>query len=384
MLSALLVDPALFTGPYDAGLSEGLDAAGVGVRWAGRPLRTGEAAELARDSIEPIYYRGVQDTAKGRGAVWKLRKAASHLLGGLRLLGLARRGRFDIVHFQWAVVPLYDASLMHRLRRRLPVILTVHDLEPFNDAPTSALQTLGFKRALQAASHIIVHTAAARQVLIDRGRAPQTVSTIAHGPLTLSAAAPPVAARDWTPGSPWRVVLFGKLQPYKGADLLVEAAGLLSPGDRARLRIVIAGEPFIPMEPLFARIAKLGLSETVEVRARRLDEAEMADLFGAADAFVFPYREIEASGVLHLVLPYGRWIIASDLGAFRELIVDGRNGARVQPGSAETLAVALAASIGRRPDADDVARVAGWDEIGLQTRAVYQQALAAHPSRRPA
>ena len=141
-LSALLVDPALFTAPYDGALGAGLEACGVQVLWAGRPLRRGEAAELA--DVDPIYYRGVQDSAKGRGALWKLRKAASHLLGGLRLMRLARRGGFDLVHFQWLVLPIYDAFLMRCLARSQPVVLTVHDLAPFNDAPTSRLQTLGF------------------------------------------------------------------------------------------------------------------------------------------------------------------------------------------------------------------------------------------------
>ena len=373
-LSALLVDPALFTGPYDAALTGGLQASGVKVRWAARASRAGDEPE--RLDVDPIYYRGVQETAKGRGVLAKLRKAASHLLGGLRLLRLARRGGFDLVHFQWAVLPLYDALLMRRIGRRRPVILTVHDLEPFNGAPTSRLQTLGFEGALHAASRIIVHTPSARNALVGRGHDPHRVATIPHGPLTLSAAPAPRTPRPASAG--WRIVLFGKLQPYKGADVLVEAVGRLTPRDRAGLRVVIAGEPLMPMEALVARAAQLGLDGMVDFRLKRLSETEMAALFEAADAFVFPYRHIEASGVLHLVLPYRRWIVASDLGAFSDLVVQDRNGELVPPGDSEALAAALMASIGRSPAPDHRDGVVGWDEIGQRTRAVYEDALRTH------
>ena len=373
-VAALLVDPGVFTGPYDAALAAGLQAAGVRVRFAGRGPRRGETYEIPPDLIETIYYPGVQETAKGSGPLLKLRKAASHVLSNGRLLKLARKGQFDVVHFQWAVLPVLDAPLMRRLARRRPVILTVHDLAPFNGSPTSKLQTVGFDRALQAATRIVVHTEAARETLIGRGHDPRHVATIPHGPLTLSTPIPPRAPRD--PAAPWTIVLFGKIQAYKGVDLLLEALGRLPAQDRARLKVVIAGEPFIPMEPLLALAAEHRLGDTVEFRLKRLDDGEMASLFASADAFVFPYRHIEASGVLHLILPYGRWIVASDLGAFRELLVGGHNGDLVPVGDPDALAAALLASIDRSCAPGDETHVVGWDEIGARTRALYEDALA--------
>ena len=38
-IEALLVDPSLFTAPYDAALTSGLVAAGVDPMWATRPQR---------------------------------------------------------------------------------------------------------------------------------------------------------------------------------------------------------------------------------------------------------------------------------------------------------------------------------------------------------
>ncbi|MHB8286340.1 MAG: glycosyltransferase [Caulobacteraceae bacterium] len=374
--SVLLVDPALFTGPYDAALTDGLQSAGVTVRWAGRPLRSEEAAELPPGLVDPLYYRGVQDTAKGRGPVWKLRKAASHLLGGLRLLSSARRQRADVVHFQWAVLPLYDAFIMRRLARRHAVVLTIHDLEPFNGAPTSRFQNLGLEHAMQAASHLIVHTDTARETLIGRGLRPDRITTIPHGPLGLRQAAAPSLPRARPDDAPWRVTFFGKIQPYKGVDVLVEALGLIPAADCSKLRVVVAGEPLMPMEPILGRYAELGLQDVLEFRLKRLSEDEMAALFADTDVFVFPYRHIEASGVFYMVMAYGCWIIASDLGAFRDAISSGQNGVRITPSEPRELADAILASIGQRPDPSLALAATSWEEIGVRTRAVYQDAVA--------
>ena len=380
MISALLVDPALFTCPYDAALSAGLQCAGVEVRWATRAPRAGDEGGLNLGRRDVIYYRGLEATTKGRGPVRKLRKVLSHVQGGRRLRDLATRGRFDVIHFQWAVLPLYDSLLMRQLRRRAPVVLTVHDLAPFNGSPTSQLQAMGFRRALASASRLIVHTEGARTALIAQGYAPETVVQVPHGPLEMPAL-PSHPDPDDGRGR-WRVVLFGQLQGYKGVDLLVEALGRIAPDVRSGLEVIVAGEPLISMEPVVERARALGLEPTLEFRLHRLSAGDMAGLLASADAFVFPYRQIEASGVLHLVLPLQRWIVSSDLGAFRELVLDGVNGIRTPAGDVDRLAAALVDSIGRRPDPSRPVQPPSWDEIGRRTRAVYESAIAEWTQRR--
>ena len=121
------------------------------------------------------------------------------------------------------------------------------------------------------------------------------------------------------------------MRPYKGLDVLVAALALLPPETRESLRVVIAGEPLMDLAPLHATIRTAGLEPTVEISPRRLDDAEMHALFEMADAFAFPYREIEASGVFYLVQGLARWVIASRLGAFAEAIEDGVSGRLVTP-----------------------------------------------------
>jgi glycosyltransferase involved in cell wall biosynthesis len=244
----------------------------------------------------------------------------------------------------------------------------VHDTRPFNGSAPSRLQTLGFAAALGRAHRLIVHTASGRTRLETMGLSGHRIRVIPHGPLGPEN----VACRPRN--ERWTVVAFGKMRPYKGLDLLIEAVARLEPALHRRLRVIIAGEPLMDLALLGRRIDAARLSGAVELLPRRFSEAEMEALFANADAFVFPYREIEASGVLYRVQGYRRWLIASRLGAFAEAIEDGASGRLVVPDDVDALAAALAEGATLRPVPTTPARVVDWATIARATRATYAEA----------
>ncbi|WP_353227645.1 glycosyltransferase [Novosphingobium sp.] len=369
----LAVDPSLFTAPYDAALGAGLATAGVRVEWASRALRPGEEGDLDPAAHRLTCYRRSDGPNRRRGLAGRLVKGCEHALDLRRIVRLADARGYDLVHFQWAIMPIFDIPAMRRIARDRPVVLTVHDVTPFNGAAVNAWQRRGFDDLFGVVDHVIVHTAGARASLIARGADADAISVIAHGPLSLRHAARPMPGKS---PDRWRVVLFGRLQTYKGIDVLIEALGRLPDAVRHRLEVVVAGDPLVDLAPLLRRADALGLTAPLlQIVPRRLDDQDMADLLGSADSFVFPYRAIEASGVLFLVAGLGRWVIASDLGAFADVIGhDGARGALVPPGDADALAAALADAVGRRPARD--AQIPGWDAIGAQTAALYRRLLA--------
>jgi len=168
-LSTLLVDPSLFTGAYDLALTEGLEANGVSARWATRPLRPGETCEIPADLVEPVFYLGASGSAKIEGKAAQVRKGMSHLRSLRRLIALRDRLGPDIVHFQWILLPVADSVAIRRLRRETPVVITVHDTTPFNGAPTSRLQLLGYGAVLRLADRLVVHTRQGREALVAAG-----------------------------------------------------------------------------------------------------------------------------------------------------------------------------------------------------------------------
>jgi glycosyltransferase involved in cell wall biosynthesis len=180
--------------------------------------------------------------------------------------------------------------------------------------------------------------------------------------------------------------MFGRIKAYKGVDVMIEALGLLPAALRTRCRLLIAGEPMIPLEPLRRRAEALGVAGNITWDLRYVSEADMGELFRQADVFAFPYRDIDTSGVLMSCLRYGKPIVASGIGAFRTMLQDGLHGRIVPPGDHHALAAALEALLGNpammlacgRNVAQLSAQIPSWDAIARRTMALYESVLHRH------
>ncbi len=379
-----LIDPSLFTLPYDRALAGGLTAAGHTVVLHGRKptAADGPASGVA---LSPDFYRLAGSRAV-RALPERLRLAAKgldHAWSMTALLARLRRERPDAIHFQWLPLPLFDGLLLARFRAVAPLVLTVHDTDPFNGDPSAGVQARGFQRCLAAFDRLIVHTAQGEARLRGLGVPPGRIAVRAHGMLCDVVPGEP----DPMTAGPLTFLLFGKIKPYKGADVLIDAFAALPPALQAQARVRIVGKPYMDLGPLRAAATPLGGAVTFETGF--VDDADIAALFGPGTVAVFPYREIEASGVMFLALAHGRAIIASRLGSFAETIQDGLSGRLVPPGDPALLSAAMAEMITDRTFAascaaasrDQAAAIPPWEEIARQTAEVYA-ASARHRSTR--
>lgn len=384
-MKVFMVDPPLSTLPYDDALCDALAAKGCKVTIFARKLRPAESRN-GRVGMNPVFYPLAE---RGRPhlpmTAFRYAKGLEHAVGMTRLLLEISRRRPDILHFQWTPFPLLDRPLLLAMRRLAPAVMTVHDTTPFNGSLNSLWQSLGTDALRRSFDHLIVHTEGGKARLLARGVPGERITVIPHGRLGFRARAP--LARAAAPDGDGRrtILLFGRIKPYKGADILIEAAGLVPPPLRERMRIRIAGEACMRLDTLRARAGALGLGSSIAWDLRHIGEDEIGPLFASADILVFPYREIEASGVLMAGMAYGKPVIATRLGIFRELLTDGVHGRLVPPGDPAALAAALAelladpgraARMGARV-AEAAAQVASWNEIAQRTTALYEQVRAA-------
>jgi glycosyltransferase involved in cell wall biosynthesis len=346
--------------------------------WVTRPVRRGDRQEIPPERTDAFFYRRTDDVGWLPAGLRPIVKGCAHVAGTAKLLWKIRRAKPDVVHFQWSVVPLLDIAAMALVRRWCPLILTVHDTVAYNGQKMSWLQGLGHRLPARLADHVIVHTGSGRQTLRRDGVPDERISVIPHGPLRPPLPAGRLAARD----PRWTLVLFGEIKPYKGLDILVEAVAALPAQLRRQLRVIVAGRPRMAIGLLVARVAALGLGEQFDLRLRRLAEEEMATLFEEADAFVFPYRQIDASGVYYLVKSLGKWLIASRVGVFAEEMRGEGLGTLVPPEDVPALARALRHAIVERPRASVAGAATSWSEIGRATRALYERASAEFTARR--
>lgn len=372
-LKAMLVDPSLFTAPYDAALTHGLLNASIQPMWATRRLRKGDTQEIPAHCVDPFFYKWIDGASYLPIKLRALLKGFAHAIGLSKVVWKVLFNRIDVVHFQWAVIPILDAMVMRIIRCFRPVFLTVHDTTPFNGEQISFMQNLGFDLPISSASQVIVHTQSALQSLIKRGVPERKINIIPHGPLSLSVPLPRLdnEKRD----KRWTFVMFGEIKPYKGFDLLVEAVALLPESDRNGCRCIVAGRPRMDIEPILERITVLGLSDAFDVRPKRLSEEEMASLFVEADCFIFPYRQIDASGVYFLVKGLNKWMIASQVGIFAEDMQEDVDGHLVSSWDVPALAKAMNYAIENRPVAKTNQAASSWGNIGLLTRACYEKEI---------
>ena len=104
----------------------------------------------------------------------------------------------------------------------------------------------------------------------------------------------------------------------------------------------------------------------------------MAQLFARTDTFLFPYREIDASGVYYLVKHLGKWLIASRVGIFLEDLPSSA-GELFRAGDSDALAQAMTSAIVDRPAGSRPIDDQSWAFIGGLTRAAYLSAAKLPP-----
>lgn len=380
-----LVDPSLFTLPYDRMLALGLRRCGHDVVLHGRALRPDEEPP-AEVPLAPDFYRLTEGPRAPRlpKPLRLALKGIDHLVSMGALPGRLRHARPDVIHMQWLPLPVVDRRVLPALRRVAPLVLTLHDSTPFNGSPSARLQRLDLTRCFGAFDRLIVHTERFREQLLAQGLAPERVVRVPHGLLGGDAGAPPAEETAPPHPPPTTFLLFGHIKPYKGLDLLIEAFGRLPPAQQATARLHVVGRPYMDLAPLVARAGALGIRPRLTLEPRFAREEEIPAMFGPGTVAVFPYRAIEASGALTLAVAHGRPIIATRIGAFAEELADGTHGLLVPPDDANALSAAMARMLAEPGLAARCAAqvralshaAPSWEEIGRRTAAVYAEAIA--------
>jgi glycosyltransferase involved in cell wall biosynthesis len=337
----VMIDPLLATIPYDKALVGALVEAGHDVLFCGRRLKKGERWNSCQGSYFelPLTLPNPPSTASAmrlRVYWW------SYHLRYLRALFVAarrsRQFRADVIHFQWILLPVFDWLILKMISKKIGKLLTVHDTQVANGDKVGRIQVLGMGRVLRLFDRIIVHTDIGLYRLVERGVDPGKITRIPHGPF--------MATSMTSIGEPPRTdkivfMLFGMLKHYKGIDVLIRAVQAMRPSVRNCCRFVVAGKAAMDIEELISMSKICGVFHLFDFRIRFIPDDELDTVLKTADVFVYPYREIEASGALMLSLNYGKPIVASNIGLFSEMLTSGVHGTLVEPEDAEHLSEAL-------------------------------------------
>ncbi len=234
---------------------------------------------------------------------------------------------------------------------------------------------------------IIVHTRKAKEILCNEYfvRSP-TIYVIPHGSETHY----PIQEKRPREKKHRTVLFFGFVKPSKGVHTLIRSIALIS-GEYPDLRLLIVGEcPIgqgtspIYIQELRQLANELAINDKVEFLDRYISDEESLRLIGMADIIVLPYEdEVEGeSGVLKKVCPFGKPVIASDVGKFREVLSDGEDGLLFKRGDEGTLAAAMIKLLSDCALADrlgknlkKLAARHSWHKVAAQTISLYKMTM---------
>jgi starch synthase len=316
--------------------------------------------------LEKTVHKSVVPT--GRGAPGSLASALNPAVWYALWKGLAD-SRPDLVHVTGAHAWNPIVAILSRLQGK-PLLYTLHDPEEHRGAP--ALIRLSNWVTTRMANAVIVLTMYGRQQLVSRGLPPEKVHVIPHGVYSFF--------RKWRRNDmrARKIILyFGRFEPYKGLDVLVEAFGRVRqaiPG----WKLVLAGNGRFPPSVDGAR------QPDVAVLSGYVPDEEVAGLMQRAGLVVVPYTTASQSGVIATAYAFGRAVIATSVGGLAEMVVDGKTGLLIPPNNVDALVRAIKSlttdpGLRRRMGRNAYARgrkVLNWDRIAEMHVKLYLSILA--------
>lgn len=120
------------------------------------------------------------------------------------------------------------------------------------------------------------------------------------------------------------VLFFGRINPYKGADNLLEIVRLCPD-----IKFDVIGRVDPLMEDIVSELSK---EKNVKLNNDYVTDQEMKDAFINCDWVIVPYNSASQSGIIIDAYKYSRPVIAFAVGAIPEQVDNGKSGYLVEAG----------------------------------------------------
>jgi len=174
------------------------------------------------------------------------------------------------------------------------------------------------------------------------------------------------------------VLYFGLIRPYKGVDILLEAASRL--GDIPNLRIIIVGEVYGDRAYLDQALQKTP-RWMVTLIDKYIPNEEVAKYFRAANIVALPYRSATQSGIIPIAYACNQPVIATRVGGLPDAIIDGESGYLIDPENPVQLAKTIHryfSELGAPDMSEGIAKMRerlGWGRYAEILRSLIQEAF---------
>ena len=244
--------------------------------------------------------------------------------------------RPTVVIFQWwagAVLHTYLRLAKYAARHGAKIILEWHESQDAGEAAmpgTRRYVQLLMPRLLSLADAHVVHSDfdfKAIQSTYPLGNS--IVRLIPHGPY--SHLVIQRAPADGRAESPFRLLYFGVVRPFKGVEDLIAAFSMLDRDQASQFRLSVVGETWEQWTAPDEAIARSPHADLIDRVNRYVSDTELAAHVAQADALVLPYRRSSMSGPLHVGLTAGLPVVVTGVGGLLEVVRDYPGAVLVPP-----------------------------------------------------
>lgn len=292
-----------------------------------------------------IYYKNIFIKNKILGAL-------NYFLGTLISLYNSKKENVEIIHlhfFGFNILEYFNLYLSKRLFG-FNVVATIHDVESFADYNSNENDDKNkVIRFIKLLDGIIFHTEYAKMEFKKKTDQKYLINKVLKTifacdldyNLLEKEKTDPSKAKDiiGLPKNKYIILFFGQIKKVKGLEILINALKILVEKKIKNVLLVIAGKVWKDDFSYYQNlIRKYSLQPYVDLRIKFISNDELPFYFYSADVIALPYKKIYNSGVLIRAMSFGKPIIASDFGPFKEFISNGENGLLFQAGNAEELA----------------------------------------------
>ena len=236
----------------------------------------------------------------------------------------------DLVILPWWVAywgPMYAYLLSSFKKKNIKVVFLCINIFEHED---NVIKKIVTRFVLRRVAAIIVHSEQEKQSALEIN---PTAEVTRHLLPLFEYEPVPTATR--TDQTPFQMLFFGFVRPYKGLDILLKAIGMLKDQN---ISLTIVGEFWNDKEEYLKVINECGISGKVEIIDRYVSDQEMSRYFTETDLVVLPYRKSITSGVIATAYGFRKPVLATNVGGFHEVIQEGITGIIVPPDDSKSLA----------------------------------------------
>ena len=285
------------------------------------------------------------------------------------LLNALSRMKYEIVHVQGHQPTFFLFIPMLKLRKK-QICWTLHEVDffPLASGISGRIIILFLRIVSQQsllakyADKIIVHAESHKKRLIAKGIDENKIHVIRHFDYRylLEDNVLWTKPKEWLPSD--FVLFFGHITPWKGIEVLIDAAKIVRRQIKKDFNLVIAGQPYEGYRGIpFFKGLEAEDYRYIKILDKYIPNPEVPRIINNSLFLVLPYKnafQSSVSGVIPLAYTFSKPVIVSRVSSLVEYVEHGKTGFIFDEDNSQQLANYIADLVGNRAKCTEMGKYA--------------------------